>query len=192
MPADPIARFNRWFDDARKARIPLPEACALATVDRRGRPSVRFVLLKRADKEGFTFYTNRKSRKGGDLRANPWASLVFYWNKLDRQVRIEGKVKEVSPAEADAYWATRPRESNLGAVASTQSAPIGSRAQLLKRLQAVRKKYRGRPVPRPPHWTGYRILPTAVEFWKRGNHRLHHRELYTRKGLRWKAQILQP
>ena len=192
MSFDPVARFNRWFADARRSRIPLYDACALATADRRGRPSVRFVLLKGADERGFVFYTNKKSRKGGELRANPWASIVFYWNKIDRQVRIEGKVREVPAEEADAYWDSRPRESNLGAIASTQSAPLSNRQQLLKRFSALKKKFRGKDIPRPAHWTGFRIEPLTIEFWKRGNYRLHHREEFRRAGRHWKRRILQP
>src|SRR6185295_10711908 len=136
---DPIAVFNRWFAQARRAQAPLPEAAALATADARGRPSVRFVLIKQVDDRGFVFYTNAGSRKGRELRANPYAALAVYWDPIGKQVRVEGRVEAVAPAEADAYWATRPRESQLAAVVSAQSAPISSHAELLARWTALRR-----------------------------------------------------
>ncbi len=193
---DPIARFRRWFAAARRASSSLYDACALATADRRGRPSVRYVLLKEADSRGFVFFTNARSRKGRELRANPLASLVFYWNDLNRQVRVEGRVYEVDSAEADAYWATRPRESNLGAIASDQSAPLAGRARLLSAYRKVRLRYRGKAVPRPRWWTGFRIVPDSIEFWTRGKHRLHDRELFRRGSTsvtaKWKRSRIQP
>ncbi|MFN8640889.1 MAG: pyridoxamine 5'-phosphate oxidase [Candidatus Binatia bacterium] len=193
MPADPIARFRRWFAAARRhAQIPQPEAMALATADRRGRPSVRVVLLKHADADGFVFYTNGASRKGRELAANPWASLAFHWQPLGRQVRVEGRVHPVSRAEADAYWETRPRESQLGGAASAQSDPIASRAALLRRWRALSRRFRGQPVPRPPHWTGYRVVPTAIEFWTLRPFRMHDRELFTRTARGWRVTRLQP
>lgn len=193
MAVDPIARFHRWFAAARAhAQIPQPEAMALATADRRGRPSLRVVLLKHADAEGFVFYTNARSRKGRELAANPWASVVFHWQPLGRQVRVEGRVEMVRPEEADAYWATRPRESQLGGAASAQSQPIASRAALLQRWRLLTRRFRGQPVPRPPHWTGYRVVPTAIEFWTLRPFRMHDRELFTRTARGWRLTRLQP
>lgn len=191
--ADPIARFQRWFAAARRhAAIPQPEAMALATADRRGRPSTRVVLLKQADARGFVFFTNAASRKGRELAANPYAALVFHWHPLGRQVRVEGRVEMISAAEADAYWATRPRESQLGGAASAQSAPIASRAAMLARWRALARRYRGAAVPRPPHWTGYRVVPAAIEFWTLRPYRMHDRELFTRTRGGWRVTRLQP
>lgn len=192
MAVDPIARFRRWYAAAERAKVPQPEAMSLATADRRGRPAVRVVLLKHVDAEGFVFYTNAHSRKGRELAANPRAALVFHWQSLGRQVRIEGRVRQVSAAEADAYWATRPRESQLGGAASDQSAPIASRAALVRRWRALTRRYAGAPVPRPPHWTGFRVVPTAIEFWTKRPFRLHDRELFTRTARGWRQTRLQP
>jgi len=192
MAADPIARFHRWFADARRARFKLPEAMALATADAKGRPSVRMVLLKHADRDGFVFYTNAQSRKGRELDANPHAGLVFHWDRLGRQVRVDGRVQPVAVAEADAYWATRPRASQLAALASEQSAPIATRAELMARWRDLVRKYRGADVPRPRRWTGYRVVPTSIEFWTHRDHRLHDRELFTRTPRGWKQTRLQP
>jgi len=192
MTIDPIARFHRWYARARAARILQPEAMALATADARGRPTVRMVLLKHADREGFVFYTNGHSRKGRELRRNPRAALVFHWDVLGRQVRIEGPVAEVDAAEADTYWAMRPRASQLAALASEQSAPIASRDALVARWQRLKRRYRGAPVPRPPHWTGYRVRPDSIEFWTHRDHRLHDRELFTRTRSGWRQARLQP
>jgi len=165
---------------------------ALASADRRGRPSVRFVLLKGFDQRGFVFFTNAVSRKGRELRANPRASAAFYWNPLKKQVRVEGRIEEVSSVESDAYWASRPRAKRLGALASRQSAPIASRALLEARWAQLNERYDGKDIPRPPGWTGYRIVPDAIEFWIRGDHRLHHRELFTRTRNGWTRRLLQP
>jgi pyridoxamine 5'-phosphate oxidase len=165
---------------------------ALATADARGRPSVRFVLLKQGDHRGFVFFTNARSRKGRELRDNPRASAAIYWDRLRKQVRIEGRVEEVPGAEADAYWVTRPRASQLAALASTQSAPLASRAMLMARWKDLRRRYRGKPVPRPPGWTGYRIIPDAIEFWVHSDYRLHDRELFMRTRRGWKRMRLQP
>ena len=192
MPADPIARFRRWFKDAEKTGAPLPEAIALATADRRGRPSVRYVLLKGADARGFVFFTDGRSRKGGELAANPEAGFAVYWDALGRQVRVEGRVSMVSPVEADAYWATRPRESRLAASASHQSATLARRSDLLARWRALGRRHPGDDVPRPPTWRGYRIVPRAIEFWTRGDFRLHRRERFERRGGRWTQKLLQP
>ncbi len=189
---DPITLFNRLYAQARHAHVPLHEACALATATRSGRVSVRFVLLKGADERGFVFYTNTESRKGMDLKANPQAALAFYWDKTGKQVRVEGPVRTVSGAEADAYWATRPWQARLGGIASRQSQPMSTRAALLWRVLLLRIKHPGNDIPRPRHWTGYRIIPERIEFWYRGVYRLHRRELFVRSGRRWRRSLLQP
>ena len=191
MNQDPVRLFSRIYAKARK-RVPLYEAGALATADSRGRPSVRFVLLKGADESGFVFYTNTRSRKGRDLKRNPYASLAFYWDQIGKQVRIDGPAKLVSNREADAYWASRPWQSRLGGIASQQSRPMSSRAVLLWRVMLLKLKHPGRDIPRPKHWTGYRIVPERIEFWHRGVYRLHKRVLFTRSGRAWRRQILQP
>jgi len=190
--ADPIARFRRWFAQAQAAGIEQPEAMAVATVDGSARPAVRMVLLKQVDRDGFVFYTNARSRKGRELAATPRAALVFHWGRLGKQVRVEGRTREVSAAEADAYWASRPRASQLAALASEQSAPLATRAQLLATWRALARRYRGAPVPRPAHWTGYRVIPDAIEFWTHRDHRLHDRELFTRARRGWRQTRLQP
>lgn len=192
MPADPIQRFRRWFADAERARISLPEAIALGTADRRGRPSVRFVLLKGVDARGFVFFTDGRSRKGGELAANPEAAFAVYWDALGRQVRVEGRVQLVTKAEADVYWTTRPRESRLAAAASHQSATLARRSELLARWRALGRRHPEDDVPRPPAWTGYRIVPRAIEFWTRGDFRLHQRERFERKRSGWTSRLLQP
>lgn len=192
MAQDPLPLFHRWYSSAKRAGVPLHDACALATADGRGRPAVRFVLLKDASERGFTFYTHAGSPKGRDLAANPHAALAFYWDKTGRQVRIEGSVVRVTDSEADAYWRTRPRTSQLGAWASEQSRPVASRGVLLRRVAALALRYRGRPVPRPRHWTGFRIVPRSIEFWTRGAFRLHSRLCYSRRGSRWTVTRLQP
>jgi pyridoxamine 5'-phosphate oxidase len=189
---DPVAKFIRWLDDARGLQIPNYEAMALATADPDGQPSVRFVLLKGIDHRGFVFFTDSRSRKGRELRANPRASLAFYWQSNGRQVRVEGRVEEVSPSEADEYWSTRPRPSQLAASASYQSAPLRSRASLLSQVARLATKLRGREVPRPHGWLGFRLRPDAIEFWTHREHRLHDREIYSRYGNNWRRGLLQP
>jgi pyridoxamine 5'-phosphate oxidase len=192
MNADPIVRFQRWFEEARRAGVALPESMALATADARGRPAVRFVLLKQGDESGFVFFTNAASRKGRELRDNQHAALAFYWDELGKQVRIEGSIEEMSAAAADVYWVTRPRASQLAAVASRQSAMVASRRVLVARWRSLTRRYAGKPVPRPEGWLGYRLIPDAIEFWTRHEHRLHHRELFVRLRRGWKRQLLQP
>jgi pyridoxamine 5'-phosphate oxidase len=192
MTNDPLARFRVWFNQAQRAGAQLPEAMALATADARGRPAVRFVLLKQADARGFVFFTNARSRKGRELRANPRASAAIYWYQLGKQVRIEGPIEPLSVAEADAYWVTRPRASQLAALASRQSATLASRRVLVQRWNALNRRYRGRPIPRPRGWTGFRIVPDAVEFWTHHEHRLHDRELFVRTRRGWRREWLQP
>jgi pyridoxamine 5'-phosphate oxidase len=189
---DPISKFIRWLDDARGLQIPNYEAMALATADSDGRPSVRFVLLKGIDQRGFVFFTNGRSRKGRELRTNPRASLAFYWQPNGRQVRAEGRIEEIEPSTADEYWSTRPRQSQLAASASLQSAPLNSRALLLARVKKIATTLRGREVPRPDFWVGFRLQPDAIEFWTHREHRLHERQLYVRDGGNWRRRLLQP
>jgi pyridoxamine 5'-phosphate oxidase len=189
---DPIAKFIRWLEDARALKLPNYEAMALATAAPGGRPSVRFVLLKGIDRRGFVFFTDSRSRKGRELRANPCASVAFYWQPKGRQVRIDGRIEEVAQSEADEYWATRPRRSQLAASASYQSARLRSRASLLARVARLAGKVRGRAVPRPRGWWGFRLRPDAIEFWTHREHRLHDRELYLRDGNHWRRGLLQP
>jgi len=192
MSADPIARFRRWFAEAEHSGAPLPEAIALATADRRGRPSVRFVLLKQVDARGFVFFTDGRSRKGAELAANPEAAFACYWDAIGKQVRVEGRVGAVTAAEADAYWATRPRESRLAASVSRQSAELRRRQELVGRWRALARRWPGDDVPRPVQWSGFRIVPRAIEFWIRGEHRLHRRERFERRGGAWTRRLLQP
>ena len=189
---DPIAKFIRWLNDARRVKIPNYEAMAVATAARDGRTSVRFVLLKGIDERGFVFFTDARSRKGRELRGNPRASLALYWQRKGRQVRVEGRVEEVTPAEADAYWSTRPRQSQLAACASYQSARLRSRAELLARCARLARKFRGREVPHPLRGTGFRVCSSAIEFWTHRAHRLHDREIYFRRGRGWRRDLRQP
>lgn len=178
MADDPIALFSRWLAEARESEPNDPEAMALATADEVGNPSVRMVLLKDHGREGFVFYTNANSEKGRELAENPNAALLFHWKSLRRQVRIEGSVEPVSEAEADAYFATRGRDSQLGAWASDQSAPLDSREQFERRFEEVKSRFEGQAVPRPPHWKGYRVVPLTIEFWMDRPHRLHERRIF--------------
>jgi pyridoxamine 5'-phosphate oxidase len=189
---DPIAQFARWYDEALATEKPLPHAVALATATPGGRPSVRMVLLKEFDARGFVFYTNYRSRKARETARNPRASLLFYWGTLERQVRIEGRVRKVPARESDAYFATRPRGSQLSAWASPQSDALQNRAELERRFTALERQYPG-PVPRPPHWGGYHLRPEAVEFWQGQADRLHDRILYRRaRNGRWVIERLAP
>lgn len=189
---DPFALFDEWLAEARLSEPNDPEAMAVATVDAAGRPSARMVLLKGHGPEGFVFYTNQQSRKGGELAGNPNAALLFHWKSLRRQVRIEGTVTPVEAAEADAYFASRSRDSQLGAWASDQSRPLDSRATFEARYDDVRARYEGGDVPRPPHWSGYRVTPERVEFWNDRAHRLHERRLFVRDGAGWSEGLLYP
>lgn len=178
MASDPHALFDAWFAEAKASEPNDAEAMTLATVGADGRPSARMVLLKGHDAQGFVFYTNSESRKGGELAGNPAAALLFHWKSLRRQVRIEGRVGPASAAEADAYFASRARDSQLGAWASDQSRPLDSRASFEARYDTVKVEFEGRDVPRPPHWWGYRLVPDRIEFWSDRPHRLHERRLF--------------
>ncbi|HEX8263655.1 MAG TPA: pyridoxamine 5'-phosphate oxidase [Allosphingosinicella sp.] len=192
MADDPHALFEEWLTEARLAEPNDPTAMALATADGDGRPAVRMVLMKGHDERGFVFYTNLDSRKGGELADNPRAALLFHWKSLRRQVRIEGPVEPVSDAEADAYFATRGRDSQLGAWASDQSRPLESRALFEARYDGVRRRFEGVDVPRPPRWGGWRVKPERIEFWNDRAHRLHERRLFTRAAEGWSEGLLYP
>lgn len=180
LASDPLEQFRHWFADA-TAALDVPEAVALATATPDGAPSVRMVLLKRFDERGLVFYSHYTSRKGRELEANPQAALLFHWRPLGRQIRIEGRVDRVSEAESDAYFATRPRDAQVGALASHQSEPLGSRAELYERLAELEADLASGPVPRPPTWGGFRLVPAAWEFWQHGASRLHDRFRYERE-----------
>ena len=192
---DPIEEFRAVFAQAQavdRLRLPDPTAMALATVGSDGAPSVRIVLLKGVDERGFVFYTNLRSRKGRELIATPRAALCFYWAALDMQIRVEGSVEPVSEAEADAYFASRARESQIGAWASQQSEELSTMDELRERVAAVERRFAGLPVPRPPHWSGRRVIPSSIEFWHAGDFRLHERRRYERDGDGWTMRRLFP
>lgn len=191
MITDPHALFELWMRDAEAREPNDPNAVALATVDARGQPSVRMVLLKGHD-AGFVFYTNQTSRKAADLAATARAGLLFHWKTLRKQVRINGPVTPVTDAEADTYFATRGRISRLGAWASDQSSPLADRATLEARLAEVTALFEDKDVPRPPHWSGYRVTPETIEFWEDGSHRLHNRRLFTKVAEGWTEGLLYP
>jgi len=189
---DPIALFETWFAEAELSEPDDPNAMALATATPDGVPSVRMVLLKGHGPDGFVFYTNAESRKGGEIRANPRAALLFHWKSLHRQIRIEGPLEEVSAPMADAYFASRHPDSRLGSAASDQSRLLDSRRTYLGRVETLRSEYPDGAVPRPRHWTGFRLAPERIEFWLSRPHRLHERRLFTRTAGGWASTLLYP
>ena len=189
---DPIKLFSSWLAEASSQESINPNAAALATADAKGIPSVRMVLLKAVNHTGFTFYTNLESRKGKDLQENPFASLCFYWKSISRQVRIEGRVVQIPDNEADKYFSSRPRDAQLGAWASKQSSNLTDRAQLEKKVAEFSIQFAEGNIPRPKFWSGYRILPAAIEFWREMPFRLHERKLFLRNGEEWDLEELYP
>lgn len=192
MADDPFALFDSWFAEAKSSESNDPEAMALATSTPDGRPSARMVLLKGHGPDGFVFYTNADSRKGGELAGNPHVALLFHWKSLRRQVRIEGPVSAVSDTEADAYFASRARDSQLGAHASLQSRPLDRRETFEARFEEAKARFDGKDVPRPDRWTGFRVTPERIEFWNDRAHRLHERRLFVREGDDWPEGLLYP
>ena len=192
MSDDPFALFAAWMDEARALEPNDPDAMAIATADAHGRPSVRMVLLRRYGPDGFGFFTNLDSRKGQELAANPNAAMVIHWKSLRRQVRAEGPMVQVDDAEADAYFAGRSRESRLGSWASDQSRPLDSRETFERRYADVQARFDGSEVPRPPRWSGFRLIPDRIEFWSDRPHRLHQRRLFERSANGWNEGLLYP
>ncbi|GAA4010875.1 pyridoxamine 5'-phosphate oxidase [Sphingomonas swuensis] len=192
MPTDPFALFAEWMALARESEVNDPDAMALATATPDGRPSVRIVLMRRYGPEGFGFFTNLESDKGRQIAANPFGALAIHWKSLRKQVRAEGRLEQVAAADADDYFASRSRDSRIGAWASDQSRPLDSRETFIDRIEAVRTRFEGGDVPRPPHWSGFRLVPDRIEFWEDGEFRLHHRRLFTRSGEGWSEGLLYP
>jgi pyridoxamine 5'-phosphate oxidase len=188
---DPIRQFERWFEDALRARLPLPNAMSLATVSAEGAPSARIVLLKGVERGSFLFYTNYLSRKGRELERRAAACLLFLWSELERQVRIDGTVEKVTSGESDAYYATRPLGARLSAWSSAQSETVSTRKTLENAMEEARRRYGDQP-PRPPHWGGYRVIPQEIEFWQGRTDRLHDRLVYRRSGSVWTIERLAP
>jgi pyridoxamine 5'-phosphate oxidase len=192
LDPDPLRQFQTWFEQAGEAGVPVPESMALATSTPDGRPSLRMVLLKQADERGFGFHTNYESRKGLELVENPRAALLFHWQPLGRQVRVEGLVGRVSVEESESYFRTRPLGSRVAAWASPQSRPIADRAELERLYEEARARFAGEDVPLPPHWGGLRLVPDAYEFWQHGDDRLHDRIRYVPDGTGWRRERLAP
>jgi pyridoxamine 5'-phosphate oxidase len=189
---DPFALFADWLEEARASEPSNPDAAAFASADADGRPSVRMVLIRRYGPEGFTFFTNLDSAKGRELAANPYGSFAMHWKSLGKQVRADGPVGPVSDAEADDYFATRDRESQIGAWASLQSQPLDSRETFEQRFAEAKARFEGQDVPRPPRWSGFRLVPERIEFWTERPHRLHERRLFTRSRDGWTESLLYP
>lgn len=189
---DPFFLFDNWYAEARTTEINDSNAMTIATADASGQPSARMVLLKGHGPDGFVFYTNQQSRKAGDIGENPKAAILFHWKSLRRQIRIEGSLSSVPDEAADAYFATRGRDSQLGAWASDQSRPLDSRATFEARFAEMTQRFAGQDVPRPPHWSGYRLAPVHFEFWQDQAHRLHERRIFTRCGDTWTEGLLYP
>lgn len=193
VDSNPFEQFKVWFDQAIAAELPEPNGMILATATPDGKPSVRMVLLKGYDQRGFVFYTNYASHKGQQLMANPWGAIAFWWTVLERQVRVEGRVEKVSAAESDAYFQSRPQDSQLGAWVSAQSQVIDSREVLEQRLKQLQREYENQPIPRPPYWGGFRLIPSKIEFWQGRPSRLHDRLLYLHnQDGSWTLQRLAP
>ncbi|ATW05379.1 pyridoxamine 5'-phosphate oxidase [Sphingorhabdus sp. YGSMI21] len=189
---DPFSLFETWYAEARKTEINDSNAMTIATADADGQPSARMVLLKGHGPDGFIFYTNQQSRKASDIAENPKAAILFHWKSLRRQIRIEGQLSAVDNAKADAYFASRSRDSQLGAWASDQSRPLADRATFLSRFEDMKQRFDGQDVPRPPHWSGYCLTPDRFEFWQDGAHRLHERRTFVRNGDTWTEGLLYP
>jgi len=193
MPAEnPIKLFDEWYKEAEKSGTPEPSAMALATATKDGKPSIRIVLLKQYDEQGFTFYTHYTSQKGRELLENPQAALCFYWESLKKQVRIEGIVEKVSAEEADHYFHSRHPESQIGAVISRQSEVMEDRDKFLAQVANLKNQLQGALPPRPNHWSGFRIIPERIEFWQEGQFRLHDRVLFEKSGGKWRKSLLYP
>jgi pyridoxamine-phosphate oxidase len=190
--SDPFLQFTRWFNEAAAAQIKNPDAMTLATAKRDGTPSARVVLFKGLNAQGLRFFTNYQSRKAEDILENPKAALVFYWSEQDRQVRVEGHLEKLSSSESDQYWATRPKGSRIGALASPQSTEVLSRKELEERFEQITREYEGKEIPRPEHWGGYCLIPHRFEFWFAGDFRLHDRICYVKENLGWKIIRLAP
>jgi len=189
---DPMALFETWFDDAKKSEVNDPDAMAVATSTPDGAPSVRMVLLKGLGPDGFVFYTNKESRKGEQIAQNTSAAICFHWKSLRRQVRVEGALTEVTPEQADAYFASRSRESQVAAWAADQSRPMAERSVFLDRVEDATRRFEGKDVSRPPHWSGFRLEPAMIEFWLDQPHRMHDRLVYRRSGDGWETERLYP
>jgi len=192
MHSDPFELFSKLYAEVQKSDLEEPSSVTLATATPDGKPSARVVLLKEFDESGFVFYTNLSSRKARELRANPNAALCFYWEPVHHQVRVEGKVSQVADSEADAYFATRPRGSQIGAWASKQSSELADREELAERFSKYEKKFAGKQVPRPDFWSGFRLTPIRMEFWERRENRLHERTQFVREGDTWSVTYLYP
>ncbi len=190
--ANPMNTFSRWLTEAKKLSLENPDAMTLCTTTKNGKPSARMVLLKKADEKGFIFFTNYLSKKGQELKKNPHAAIVFYWDALQKQVRIEGKVKKISTAESEKYFHTRSLISQIGAWASKQSKPLSSREYLLNKVTTYEKKFSGNKIPLPPHWGGYILEPQTIEFWIQQKNRLHDRLFYKKKNGKWSLTRLYP
>ncbi len=192
LRSDPVEQFLAWLHEAEEAGLPEPNAMTLATASSGGMPSARIVLLRGCDQRGFVFYTNYESRKGRELSANPHVSLVFYWPQLERQVRVEGTAVRVAAEESDAYFQSRPRASQIGAIASRQSSQLADRSELTERVRRLTERFDGKPIPRPEYWGGIRVIPTALEFWQGRPSRLHDRLAFLRNGDAWRVARLSP